>query len=373
MWMYYLLACIPVAVGAAMWINNKNVVWWEWLASSALGFMTTAIVHVLIVSGMTTDHEIWSGKVEYVVHYPKWIEEYQESHTRIIGSGKNAHTETYYTTEHKTHHPHWSSFESYGGTDEVERDITEDQYNGIAKFLGGVIVPKRGSRHGFDGGDRNDYYCHNTKGEIYPITSVHSFENRVKCSPTVFSFADVPVGTPVFDWVGDDGNMATKRCLGAATASVNGFRWGQMNTRLGASKKVNVFLIGFGEKDSSIAHLQEAKWIGGKKNDLVLCYGGSRSNTTWAYVFGWTESMLVKRNLETILLENKIDDTIIPKVEAEIRANYQIKDWSKFDYIAVEAPWWGVIVVMLVMALSQVAFMYWATQNEFDKGGVENV
>jgi len=368
MWMYYLLACIPVAVGAGLWINHKNVVWWEWLASSAIGFATTAIVHALIVFGMTTDSEIWSGQVVYVVHYPRWVEEYQESHTRTIGSGKDARTETYYTTEHRTHPESWSSFDNYGGTGEYEQEITEDQYDGIVKFFGGVVVPQRGHRPGFDSGDRNDYYCHNTRGEIYPTTMVQSFENRVKCSPTVFSFAEVPVGTPVFDWVGNDGNMATKRCLGAAEASMNGLRWNQMNTRLGASKKVNVFLIGFGEKDSSIAQLQEAKWIGGKKNDLVLCYGGSSSKPTWTYVFGWTESMLVKRNLETILLEGKIDESIIPKVETEIRANYQIKDWSKFDYIAVEAPWWGVIVVVLVMALSQWGFMYWATQNEFDKG-----
>jgi hypothetical protein len=367
--MYYLLACIPVAVGAAMWISHKNVVWWEWLASSAIGFITTALIHVVIVGAMTTDVEIWSGKVEYVVHYPKWIEEYQERHTRTVGSGKDAHTETYYTTEHRTHSPRWVSFENYGNSEEFEREITEDRYNTISKFFGGVIVPKRGHRPGFDGGDRNDYYCHNTKGDVYPTSTTKYFENRIKCSPSVFSFAEVPVDAPVFDWTGDDGGNVADRCLGSANSSVSDLRWNQMNTRLGSSKKVNVFLIGFGNKDSSVAQLQEAKWIGGKKNDLVLCYGGSNEKPSWSYVFGWTEAMLVKRNLETILLEGKVEDSIIPKVEAEIRENYQIKDWSKFDYIAVEAPWWGVIVVLVVMLLSQGAFMYWATQNEFDKGG----
>jgi hypothetical protein len=130
---------------------------------------------------------------------------------------------------------------------------------------------------------------------------------------------------------------------------------------------VNVILIGFGDKDASVAQLQEAKWFGGKKNDLVLCYGGAGVKTEWAVVFGWTEQELVKRNLETILLENTVNTEILPRIESEIRANYVIKDWTKFDYIAVSPPWWGFLILCVVMIAAQCGFMYWSVNNENDK------
>jgi len=371
MWMYYLVACIPPVIGAVLWVKTREVVWWEWLGSAALGFIVAGIIHALVMFGMTSDVETWSGKISYAVHYPRWVEEYTKTHTRTVGSGKNARTETYTTIEHRTHPEHWVAFLGFGSAEE-EREISREFFSEIVKSFGGQVDTISGRRPGFDGGDRNDYHAKNRTGYIYPVTTTKTFENRVKCAPSVFSYVEVPENSPVYDWPENEDWRHSNRLLGSAKNGVTLYEWDCMNTRLGASKKVNVILIGFGERDASVAQLQEAKWIGGKKNDLVLCYGGSNEKPSWAVVFGWTEREIVKRNLEAILLENPVNNDLIPKIEAEIRANYVIKDWSKFDYIDVTPPWWGIIVLIVVMAVLQVGFMVWAFRNGEDKDVVEN-
>ena len=155
--------------------------------------------------------------------------------------------------------------------------------------------------------------------------------------------------------------------MGTALATVDILEFDRMNSRLGPHKQVNVILIGFGSRDSSFAEWQRAKWIGGKKNDLVLCYGGSKDgHPAWAKVFGWSDSEICKRNLETILLQNKIDTKVLPLLEKEITSGYQIKDWSSFDYLSVEPPTWSYWVFAIVLIVFQLGFYLWAYCNEYE-------
>ena len=100
---------------------------------------------------------------------------------------------------------------------------------------------------------------------------------------------------------------------------------------------INLIIINFGNREQSIAEWQRASWIGGKKNDLVLCYAGDSNKPKWVKVFGWTDSEIVKTELETLLMKG-VNESIIPKIKECIIKNYVIKDWSKFDYLTVEIP-----------------------------------
>jgi len=93
-----------------------------------------------------------------------------------------------------------------------------------------------------------------------------------------------------------------------------------------------------------------------------LCYGDG-----WSYVFGWTENSIVKRNLETVLLDNPINNKILPLIEAEVRRNYTIKDWDKFNYLSVDIPLKAYIILIVVMILIQSGYYWYAYSNQFDK------
>jgi hypothetical protein len=354
-------------------IKDEEVAWQEWLIGSAVAFLMAGLFHGISIWGMTADVETWSGQIVGVAHYGQWTEEYEQSHTRTVGSGKNQRTETYYTTEHTTHYEHWTVSRNFGAYEDVQR-IEEGLYSQIYNKFGSIINQKdtqRTTHFGghYDGGDRNIYITHNNTGYLYPVTVNRSFENRVKASPTLFSFAKVPTNITVYPWPENPDWMESGRLLGTASALIDQYKFDCMNTRLGPSKRVNVIVVGFGNKPQEYGQWQQAKWIGGKKNDLVLCFGGGSKTkpADWSYVFGWSESELVKKNLQSILLEHPINDALLSTVSNEISNNYIIKDWSKFDYIAIEPPAWSYWVYFLSMIAVQ-GGLYWGFRvNDFDK------
>jgi hypothetical protein len=157
--------------------------------------------------------------------------------------------------------------------------------------------------------------------------------------------------------------------MGAANV-INLFEFDKMNGRLGPFKKVNVIMCGFTGGSVSLGVAQESKWIGGKKNDLVICYGvDDNRKVTWSYVFGWTEKDIVKRNLENIVLTNPINNNILPLIENEIRSNYEIKDWRKFDYLTIPIPFRFYIYFIIFMVITQVGYYIWAFTNQEEKKG----
>ena len=364
--LFYLMALIPVAVGAALWVFKHEIVWWEWLISTALAFAVSGIMHAIAIFGMTADTETWSGQSNRVVFHPRWVEEYQQMHTRTVGSGKNQRTETYYTTEHRTHREHWKEHANFG-KDDAEFDIGRNEYDEVGKKFGGKVIVTQPPKSGFDGGDRNIYTIRNQTRYIKPAIIWKRWTNRIKVAPSVFSFVKVPETMKVYNYPKNDNWKRSDRLVGTAGAAIPILQWDQMCSRLGPRKKVNVILVGFGDKDSMYAQYQQAKWLGGKKNDLVLCYGGPNVKPTWTFVFGWSESELAKKNLQSLLLDGPVDLSIIPKIETEIRNNYTIKDWSKFDYIAVEPPQWSYFVLIGIMVLSQSIVLGVSYFNKTDK------
>lgn len=340
MFIFYLFACIPVIVGFFLWWKDEKVIWQEWLIGSACAFLFTGIFHLFAITGMTSDKETWSGKITRTLHYGQWVEEYEQEHTMSVPCGSDSkgnvqyQTITYYTTEHATHPERWTVNRNFGSYDD-EIDVGEDFYREVVINFGNNIdsINTQRCTHGghYDGGDNKIYITQNSTGYLYPVTSKHRFENRIKAAPSVFSFISVPTNIPVFNYPENKNWLVSDRLLGRARRDFNINLWDKMNSRLGPIKRVNVIMVGFDNEDSMIAEYQRAKWIGGKKNDLVLVYGQG-----WSRVFGWTESEIVKENLQTILLNNIKNDDLIPLIEGEIKINYKIKDWSKFDYLQIE-------------------------------------
>lgn len=368
-WIFYLLAMVPVIIGGVLWYRSYEVNWKEWLGGSAVGFLLALIFQFVSVMGMTHDVETWSGWITHATHWPRWVEEYQQMHTRQVASGTDKDgntqytTEIYYTTEYRTHPEHWVAYTSIPD----EHEITREFYQEIVNNFGGSIDTEQPHKGGFYSGDKNAYVAYKRNDYIYPVTALKSWSNRVKAAPTLFSFAKVPIDVAVYKWPENPDWQESQRLIGRAVSDFNLLEFDRMNARLGSSKRVNVIMVGFLDNDSGCADWQRAAWIGGKKNDLVLCYGGvEKGKRSWARVFGWSDSEICKRNLESLLLSTNKGNGLLKLVEQEIVSGYTIKDWSTFDYITVEPPGWSYWVFAIVLTASQVGFYYWAHNNEYD-------
>ena len=372
MWIFYVLALIPIAIGAYLFVKNESIVWWEWLIGSAAAFLVAGLMHWYAIHGMTSDIETWSGQITKVSHHPRWVEQYEESHTVTTGSGKNATTTTYYTTEYDTHIEHWTAERNFGTVvDDV--DIDQYDYNDIVRKFGGKIYSDgtqstRHLGHRYSG-DNNIYSVDNVYRYVEPVTTTRNFQNRIKATPTVFSFSKVPSNVKVYEWPDNSDWRRSSRLLGTASVLVNLYKWDCMNANLGPTKKVNVIMVGFNDEPIDYGQMQQAKWIGGKKNDLVICFGGAKKGTPaqWVYVFGWTENELVKKNLESILMEVPINDNIIPLIFDEVAKNYVIKDWKKFDYIVIYPAARFYWIYFTILIITQCGLYYWFNINEYGK------
>jgi hypothetical protein len=363
--MLYLIALLPALAGASLWAINSRVVWWEWCASASAGFLATAIFHVCLVAGMTSDHETWSGRITTATHHPWWKATWTQTETYTDSKGKR-HTRIVKKT--REYPEHWTASLSFGSDMSDSKRIDQELFQRIAVAFGSQIKPTKPYKAHLVAGDPNDYVAENTTNYTFPATTSMRFENRVKAAPSVFSYVKVPEGAGTLPYPANHDWAKSDRLLGTAV-DIGIREWDVLNSELGPRSFVNLIAVGFGpDASSEMGQLQEAAWVGGKKNDVVVCYGGgTRQKPSWTYCFGWTEEEIVKRNMESMFLAGPIDQSIVPKVKEEMLVNYQIKDWSKFDYITIEPPGWSIAVLIAIMALAQAAFWWWALNNMEDK------
>lgn len=358
----YFLSLIPICIGGYLWIKSRNVVWWEWIISSLVALITISIIHLVTWTALTNDVETWSGQVVSVNYMPKWRAEWTEIETYTV-TKSNGERESKTRRVHKSeNHPDkWFVETSF---DPV--NIDEDKYTELVKLFGNRIQKKHGYRPNFVSGDRYDYWVDNDTGWIEPITIVKNWTNRIKASTSLFRHIKVSDDNQVFKYPKNKDHFRSSRLVGDAVSKIDIIKWDQMNSRLGPTKFVNVVMIGFSsESELYLAQQQEAKWQGGKKNDLVICYGG---NPRWSYVFGWTDSTIVKRNLETIILNSEdISSELIPSIEKEISLNYQLKNWEEMNYLDVTAPLGSYIAVLIIMAISQYFLWLYFHSNSYSK------
>ena len=370
---FYAMAMLPILIGLFLFAKKHEVVWWEWLAGSAIALLMAALFHWIAIQAQCRDHEIFSGRVISATHHPWWKDEVHHSETTTDSKG-NTHTRHWVT--HTEHPEHWTceaDFGSYSST--VEHEIDQTFFQQIAiKFCSGKLRTIQPGKPDFYKGDKNDYVADNKTGYVYPVTRRMTFQNRVKASPSLYSYAPVSKDAKVFPYPRCNNPFASDRLIGTAKKTIPLRDFDVMCSLLGPKKKVNLIMIGFGDVGSEIAHVQEAAWIGGKKNDLVLCYGGpDPKRPSWAWTFGWSDAEIVKRNLDTILLQQPVDASIIPVIENEVYRNYTIKNWEDFNYLQVDPPRWSYWVYVIVMIGVQIGFWFWARMNQFGKYGTNPI
>jgi len=390
MWIFWILALLPISIAGVFVFLNRNVSYVEWLITSGVALLMALIFQISASVGMTDDIETWSGYSTSARQFSRWKEYYEYA---VYRTEYYTETETYYTTDSKGrsqshtrtvtksrqvfdhweptsrwHDASWTVYTTLGDfeIDQNKYLYFNDKFKDNHPVAGKRTTWEHNSK--MIDGDPNDYVADNKTGWIEPVTTTKHFKNKIKAAPSLFSYAKVPTNIVVQPWPRSQNLFVSDRVMGEARSAITTLKWDQMNAVIGASKKVNLIVVGFGDAGMNMSEWQEAKWIGGKKNDLVICYGGKPGEVaTWVRVFGWTEKNIVKQNLQTLFLNTPVNDGIIPLVQKEVVDNYVIKDWKKFDYITIEPPTWSYWVYFLVMIIVQGGLFFWYNVNEINQ------
>ena len=367
---FYIFATFFLILGGIAWIFSPKVTWWEWLISASFAFIVAGIFQWCLFFSMTHDVQTKSGQITKSKQFSAWTEYYEyavyrtEYHTSTDSKG---HTTTYSTQvfDHwqpttRFHDAYWKCYSNIG----TEYNIDKTHYVNETIWFGDEH-PVPGERTTFEhnsymiSGDPNDYVAIDKTGFVEPVTKITEFTNRLKCCPSVFSYVQPPEGK-VYNYPENNDPFHSDRLIGIPKGQIDltPDKLDKVNSKIGYIKHANLIIVDFGDKDDSYGKMQESKWIGGKKNDIVITFGGNYLHPEWCYVFGWTEKNIVKQTIEQIVLEKGLTDSSLDDIQQEIFKDYVIKDWKKFDYLQVEPPTWSYLVYFFSVLVVQGFFWY---------------
>ena len=103
-------------------------------------------------------------------------------------------------------------------------------------------------------------------------------------------------------------------------------------------KQVNLVLVFTKSPDTMFAQNLKAKWLGGKKNDLMVIIGSDiYPNISWVEVFSWSKNDIVNTTIRDSLVKyGKIDENVINIAIDGINKYWVRKPMSDFQYLQNE-------------------------------------
>lgn len=362
----WLALFIPILATLLMWqFWRHKVVWWEFIIPFATSLILVGICKFAFSHSQTRDVEYWGGWVTKAEYYEDWNEYIHRTCYRqsCSGTGNNRTcTSIPYDCSYVDYHPeYWRATDSNG----QGHRLTKGFWNSLCgQFqVKPVFVDLRRNYHTNDG----DKYVCKFKGEyelLEPVTTIHSYENRVQAAKSVYNFEEIDeeqiaqyglhpypetrkrlTYTPVI--------LSKKLIPGQQTWEG---RFQKLNALYGARYEVRVWVLLFHNQPLEASLKQEALWKGGNKNEIVITIGlDNDSKVQWARVFSWTEKEAVKVALRNNLIERakKGEPLNLEALHFDtinvIESYWERKKFEDFSYLTVEPPMWSVILTFFLV------------------------
>jgi hypothetical protein len=352
--LFSVVLIVPLLFVLLAFFLSKKIVWQELLLIIGAQAIVAAAAAGICYSSNISDTETWNGSVTRKRQVEVSCSHSYSCNCResCSGSGKNQSCSTVCDTcyEH-TNDWDWRVWFSTGSEVNVER------------------VDRRGS-------DMPDRYNRVVIGE--PIAETRSYDNYVKASPdSLFRHqglaqkyaASLPAYPGhVYDYYRLD------RIVQVGTQVPDLPQWNldlaRLNAELGAPRQVNVIVVLVQHQPDDWYDALEEKWIGGKKNDVVLVVSLDRERKPeWARVMAWTVNPIFKVKLRDQIMAAPILErwTVMEALRSTIVAYHHRKPMADFQYLAASiTPTGTEWTVTLLLGFLVAAGLTWLFQvNDF--------
>jgi hypothetical protein len=134
---------------------------------------------------------------------------------------------------------------------------------------------------------------------------------------------------------------------------------------LGSKHQVNTVVIFTSVPEQDYYNAVRQKWLGGKKNDVILIVGTPNfPDIAWVRVLSWTDNELFKVELQDDVYDLKkitTPEAVMAQLHDHITKNFVRKEMKDFEYLKDEVspePQWYVIAILLAVA-SCLGIHYW--------------
>lgn len=363
----WLAAILPVIVLAYLLsFHRKELVAWEVIILIVVPTIIVAGVRFTSEYAQTRDIEYWGGWVTDTRYYEDWNEYIHRTCTRqsCSGTGENRSCTTeFYDCSYVQYHPeHW---EVRGSNNECI-GIDRGRFDGLCSQFGNKsFVDLHRHYHTNDG----DMYVGRFFGErekLEPLTTSHSWENRVQASHSVFKFPEVEDRSGLYDYPGISAHRQPV-VLGATKQTDGVKRMEYLNAVLGAKKKVRIYTLLYRNQPQQKAFDQQTYWKGGNKNELNIAVGlDNQDRVQWSKVFSWSDIEDLKIETQNFIINQStfslsgLADWLGPQVEKR----WIKKNFHDFDYLSVDPPLWAIILAFILSLISSIVTAILVVKNE---------
>ena len=365
MWLIFLLFIPTIVLLVGMAISNGKVTFKEFLLSEAIMCLLVAGGYSIAKHQSVSDIEIWNGWMAKAEYYEEWWEQVSCRHeircTHRDEKGNTLHSNDghYHLYDVDYHSPYWEGKTSNGETLSLSH-LYYDELVGLFKNQEYVTILRFSKDHG-----RGNKYVtsYDQAMSTFVSTAVpHSFVNYIKASPSSVlrkvgqgdSFKNLLPEYPTVD----QSNWSAKRFLSVGVPIVHlselNLMLSVLNGRLGGSKQVNAMIIAVNTLDSSYIQEFEEKWLGGKKNDLIIVIGCVEyPKISWVRVTSWSTSEDLKIELRDKILDVgtfERSNEILGLVEKGIKEKFIRRKMADFEYLmAGWQPSAGIMAFLIIL------------------------
>jgi hypothetical protein len=380
----YFSFVIPVIITIILLVFFKHKTQW-WEVGILMGFSVLFVLFCkwICVSSLTSDTEWLGGYVTDVRYYEPWDEEVPCRHeipcshvkTCTDDNGKSydcgyehSNDGYYHAYDVDYHSEYWEAVTTLG-----DYGISESRYEQLVKQFGTGkhFVDMNRDFHSIDG---DQYRCDwgGQDGTLEPVAKPHTYENRPMVSNSIYKYDEVDT-FDIKEYKPFEYPEITNLWRQDVLLGINNPKLEQrlqvLNSRLGKSKQIRIFLLVFRNQTREAGFVQERYWQGGNKNELIVCVNLYQANkVTWGHVISWTDETAVKVKIKHKIEDNKdvTLDQIVDTVEESINTDWVRKPFHDFDYLNIEPTTTQVVWTLLLTLFVDVGIAVWIIMNEHE-------
>lgn len=385
--MIWISLLIPLlgAVVLLIWFREK-LTWWEIFLPTLVCLVFTGIFKFTVEKCQVSDTEYWGTLGRRAEYYEPWSTWVDQTCTRQVACGTDSKGNTKYCTETydcsycDNNGPEWYLIGDDGTKIRIPQEKFEElkvRWNATPKF---EELNRDIDYSGGCGEDGDKYVITWDEKPLTsePITSEHTYENRVQAAHTAFDFAEVSPEEAKLNGLYEYSEVTgykQKTVLG-----LDSIQWMNPNDKLylekmidynngemGARKQARIWALFFQDKPAVTANLQEAYWKGGNKNEMIICVGlSSHTNwVQWVRPFSWTTNRTLLVDLrEDLIKTGKFSGKAFSQVIRKDMERFERKEFKEFSYITVDPPFWAIVTTFIITIIITVACCWWAVVNE---------
>lgn len=367
------IICLLLSIYLFKWNFKSKFLWILFGSSLFISSLCCIGIPLAAANSKSYFNEIWSCKNLKVQYYEDWDErvscrhpiykteyyyenEYDSAKGKYIRVRKSREVLVGYRHSYDVdyHSEYYTVVDEYGTSLKIDKNT----YNSWVNIWGNSKFVELNRKFHENDGNMHESTWTGDFDKIYPKTSIHTYENRVRASDSVFNHQK-PTKELLDKYKRpSDTDMIPILYYGLNPNDLEIWRLKQLNAELGVNKKIYIIVLFFNAEQYNNQEIENVKsaWGGPNKNELVICIGRkSNDEIVWCDVFSWMDDTTGHAKIRQKVLEDKIFklETFIINIRDNVNKYWIKKDFREFSYLTIESPMWSkVLSVILSLVLS---------------------